>query len=196
MGNTAAALADLSRAVELAPDNDVALFNCAVAHLRAGNDSEGLAMLSRVLQLTPDNERARTVREELAADLGLEEIDRAARVMEQFAYAQCGPGRRWKVELKEMYRFRPHRPHEVYNAALLDLCQVPPAFIQVTVTPAEYTVLILTEKKLPDVDRITLSTVASETIPAQADALLGILNSFVDKGILVKVGDQLRYRGG
>jgi tetratricopeptide (TPR) repeat protein len=195
MGDTASALADLSQAVELAPYNEVALFNCAVAHLRAGNGSEGLAVLSRVLQLRPDNERASALREEIALDLGLEELDRIARVMEQFAYAQCGPGWGWKVELREMYRFQPNRPPEAYNAALLDLCQVPQAFIQVIIAPAEYTVKINAEKQLPGVDRMCLSEVTSDTIPAQTDALWGLLNSFVDKGILVKVGDQLRYEG-
>ena len=195
MGDTASALADLNRAVELAPCNEVALFNCAVAHLRAGNGSEGLAVLSRVLQLRPDNERARALREEIAHDLGLEELDKVARVMEQFAYSHCGPGRGWKVELREMYRFQPNRPPEAYNAALLNLCQVPQAFIQVIVTPAEYTVKINVEKQLPGVDQTCLSEVTSDTIPAQADALLGLLNSFVDKGILVKLGDQLHYEG-
>jgi tetratricopeptide (TPR) repeat protein len=195
MGDTASALADLSQAGELTPYNEVALFNCAVAHLRAGNGSEGLALLSRVLQLKPDDERASALREEIALDLGLEELDRVARVMEQFAYAQCSPGLGWKVELREMYRFQPNRPPETYNAALLDLCQIPQAFIQVTVTPTEYAVKINVEKRLPGIDRMCLSEVASDMIPAQVDVLLDLLNSFVDRGIIVKVGRQLRYEG-
>lgn len=115
--------------------------------------------------------------------------------MEQFAYAQCGPGWGWRVELREMYRFQPNRPPEAYNAALLDLCQVPQAFVQVIITPTEYTVKINVEKQLPDVDRMCLSEAISDTSPAQTDELLSLLNSFVDKGILVKVDNQLHYEG-
>lgn len=195
MGDTESALADLSQAVELDPHNEMALLNYAVAHVRSGKASDGLAILSRALQLRPDNERAIALRDRVARNLGLEELDSVAKAMEQFAYAQCGPGLEWKVELKEMYFFQPKLPQEKYNVAIFDLCQDPQAFIQVMVAPTEYTVKISVEKQVPRVDRLCLADIASHTIPAEIDALLGLLNGFIDKGILTKVGSRLCYRG-
>lgn len=196
LGDIGSALADLGRSVEINPNSEEAYFNYAVAHLHAGNGSEALAALSRVLQLTPNNRRARAWRGRLAFELGLNKLDQVAQVMEHFAYSQCGPGRGWKVELREMYRFQPNRSPESFNAATLDLCQTPQAFIQVAIAPTEYIVKLNVEKHLPDVPQMCLADVISETIPAQHDVLLNLLNSFVDEGILVKVSNQqLRYNG-
>lgn len=116
------------------PSEAEAHFREAVSCLEAGNEPDALLEFSRVLQFTPDHEQALAWRKKLARELGLEDLDRAARLMERFAYSRCGPGTSWKVELREMYRFRPQQPPEPYNAVLLDLCQTPPAFIELTIT--------------------------------------------------------------
>src|ERR1700716_1797827 len=106
------------------PRRDVAAsFNDAEALLAAGNHSDALLRFCRVLQLEPNHEQALVRRQRLAIDLGLVELDRAAGVLEQFAYSHCGPGHAWKVEMREMYNFRPHQTPETYDAALFDLCQ-------------------------------------------------------------------------
>src|SRR4051812_4781517 len=81
-------------------------FRNAVAQMDAGNEPEALLGFSRVLQLVPNHEQASVCREKLARELGLDKLDRAARVMERFAYTHCGPGHGWKVELREIYAFR------------------------------------------------------------------------------------------
>ena len=194
-GNLTAALADLGQAVELDPHNPETHFNHALAHWHAGNPSEALAAASRVIQLTPSDQEARAWRTRLALLLGLNSLDVVAGVLEGFAYSHCGPGRRWKVELRQMHLFRPDGSPETFDAALLDLCQTPQALLQVTATPTEYTVKILEERAVPGAPRPCLFDALSETIPAQADALLDLLNSFIDKGFLVKTGDQLKHVG-
>ncbi len=193
LGDIRSSLADLGRSVELDPNHPEVHFNYAVSHLRAGDAGEALAELSRVLQMTPDNARAQAQREKLASELGLAELDQGARVMERFTYSQCGPGYRWKVGLREMYKFQPHLPPSTYRAALLDLCQTPQAFVELTVTPVEYTVRLLTETRLPGISRTTVSEVITETIAARPDLLLGVLNRFLARGLLVRVDNALRF---
>lgn len=168
-------------------------FNQALTLLRAGDEVGALAAFSRVLQMTPDHAQARAAREKLASELGLAELDKAARVMEDFAYSQCGPGHLWKVELREVYRFRPNQPPLAINAALLDLRQTPQAFVQLIVTPGEYEVRIMVERPVAGVARTTLSQASIETIPAQPDKLMKLLNRMLATGNLVKVGNQLHY---
>src|SRR5712691_303976 len=133
------------------PSDAETYFRKAVSQIEAGNEPEALLGFSRVLQLMPDNEQALVWREKLARELGLDELDRAARVMERFAYSRCGPGNGWKVELHEMYAFRPHQPPETYDAALLDLCQRPPALIEVTLTTSQYKVRLMADRPVPGV---------------------------------------------
>jgi tetratricopeptide (TPR) repeat protein len=194
-GRTETALQDLSRAVQLDPNNPETHFNHALALLYAGHPEAALAAVSRVLQLTPDDREAHTWRVKLARDLGLEPLDEVARVLESFAYSHCGPGRNWKVELREMYAFRPGKRPEAYNAALLDLCQVPQSILQVRMIPGGYIVLLQHERPVPNIDRTCFAEVVSKTIPTGNDALLGLLNSFVDQEVLVKVGNRLRCSG-
>jgi tetratricopeptide (TPR) repeat protein len=194
-GDLSVTLADLSRAVELGPYNAETRFNYALAHWQAGHPEEALAAFSRVLQLTPDDSEARTWRARLVLLLGLEMLDEVARLLEDFLYSHCGPGRKWKVELRQMLKFRPDGPPETVNAALVDLCQTPQALLQVTATPTEYTVTILAERPIPGTPQTGFSDAITETVPARPEALLDLFNGFLDKGILVKAGNQLRYTG-
>jgi hypothetical protein len=168
-------------------------FNQATSLLRAGDKAGALMAFSRTLQLAPDHAQARAARERLASELGLAELDQAAKVMEVFAYSQCGPGHRWKVELREVYKFRPNQPPLAMNAALLDLCQTPQAFVQLTVVPNEYEIRLMVERPVPGVTRTALSQVSLETISAQSDKLMELLNRMLATGILVKFGNQLQY---
>jgi hypothetical protein len=169
------------------------LFRDAMAQLGAENAPDALAGFRRVLQLTPENESALAWRETLANQLGLSKLDRAAQVIERFAYSHCGPGEGWNVDLREMHAFRPHQPPQTYDAALLDLCQTPPAFIEVTVIEDCYKVRLMGDRPVPGVSRTCLSEIAVENTPAKAESLMELLNGFVSSGLLVKRGNQLEY---
>src|SRR5438034_74297 len=93
-------------------------YSYAVSLLDAGKEPEALHAFSRVLQFLPNHEQALAWRKKLVIDLGLVDLDRAARAMEDFAYSHCGPGYGWKVEMRNVYSFKPHQPHETYEAAL------------------------------------------------------------------------------
>lgn len=168
-------------------------FRKAVSQIGAGNEPEALLGFSRVLQLMPDNEQALVWREKLARELGLDELDRAARVMERFAYSHCGPGIGWKVELREMYAFRPRQRPEPYEAALLDLCQTPPVFIELTIAATEYKVRLMADRPVPGVSRTCLSEVKAESIPATEESLMELLKQFLSANTLVVRDKQLRY---
>ena len=172
-----------------------ACFNDAQALLDAGNYSDALLRFSRVLQFVPDHAQALARRERLVIDLGLDDLDRAARLLERFAYSHCGAGYGWKVEMREAYAFSPHQPPETYDAAFLDLCQTPPAFIELTVQGNQYKLRFMVDTPVPGVSRTCLSEVNPQSIPANADALLELLDQFVKTGLLVKVGKRLRYAG-
>jgi len=164
-----------------------ACFNVAQRRLSAGNKWEALMGVSRVLQLTPNHETALVLRERLATDLRLDELDRAARVLEEFAYSHCGPGHKWKVELRRRYALNPHGRRCLYDAAFLDLCQDPPAFIELTLEGNHYTVRLMVNRPVSGVSPTCLSEVTSQSIPAQADALLKLLDRFIEIGLLVKL---------
>ncbi len=170
-------------------------FTRAIKYLRAGNEPEALAAFSRLLQLTPGHEQANAARQKLATELGLAELDQAARVIENFVYAQCGPGYGWKVELREMYQFRPNQPPLTMNAVVLDLCQAPQAFIQLIIMADDYEVSLMVEKPIPGVARTTLSQARTETVQAQPEKLLELLNRMVATGMLINTGNQLQYHG-
>jgi len=193
VGNVSNALTDLSRSVQLDPNNIDANFNYAIALAKADKESEALAAISRVVQLTPNDEEALAWRIRLARKLGLEELDQAARVLEQFAYSQCGNGKHWQVELREMHHFRPHLPYETYNAAVLNLRQVPQALILVATSPDGYSVKLSAERRFPEVSRVTFVDVVSEKSSAEPSALLDLLHGLLSRGILKTAGDRLRY---
>jgi hypothetical protein len=132
-------------------------FTRAIKYLRVGIEPEALAAFSRLLQLTPGHEQANAARQKLATELGLAELDQAARVIENFVYAQCGPGYGWKVELREIYQFRPNQPPLTMNALVLDLCQAPQPFIQLIIMADDYEVSLMVEKPIPGVAHTTLS---------------------------------------
>jgi len=193
MGKISNALADLSRSVQLDPSNVDAYFNYAIALAKADKEPEALAAISRVVQLNPNDEEARAWRNRLAAQLGLEELDQVARVLEQFAYSQCGNGKHWQVALREMYLFQPHLPHQTYNAAILDLRQMPQALVEVTASPDGYKVKLSVEQRFPEVSRATFVEVISEESLAEPTALLTLLHGWLSRGILKTIGDRLRY---
>ncbi|MBN1933950.1 MAG: tetratricopeptide repeat protein [Anaerolineae bacterium] len=195
MGNLASALEDLGRAVEIDPGTDDAWFNYALAHAHAGNMIEALAAISRVLQLVPNDQEASAWRAQLARQLGLELLDQAARILEQFAYSHCGPGRIWKVEPRRMHSFRPDGSAESYNAAMLDLGQKPQAVIVVRVEQAGYHVEVLAELLIPEAPRTPLGQAFVDDIPIQPGALLNLLNGLFARGMLVQSGHSLRWVG-
>jgi len=192
LGNIPAALADLQNSVQIKPTAP-AYFNYALAHLHANNKSEALAALFRVVQLDPNDEEAWSLRAGLAKDLSLEDLDIVARVVERFTYSQCGSGVGWKVELRQMYRFIPNKPHEEYNAVILDLCQQPIALVQIQMMAPKYKVIINFEKSFPETSQRTFVEVITKVIPAKDAALLKTLNGFMKDGILVKSNNCLRY---
>jgi hypothetical protein len=177
------------------PSEAEARFKEALSLIDAGNEPEALFHFSRVLQFIPDHEQALIWREKLVTELGLEELDRAARVMEHFAYSHCGPGYGWKVEMRKMYSFRPHQPHETHDAAILDLGQEPHASIVLTTTGTQYTVKIMVAKPLPGVSRVCLSEVKVASIPAAEESLMELLRQFLSANTLVVRDRQLRYAG-
>jgi tetratricopeptide (TPR) repeat protein len=192
LGNIPAALEDLERSVHFEPFAST-YFNLALAHFHSNQKSEALATLFRVLQLEPNDKEAWSFRERLAKELGLEDLEIIARVVEQFMYSHCGPGIGWKVELRHLYRFIPNEPHEEYNAVILDLCQEPLALIQIQPAPTEYKIIVNVEKSFPETSQRTFADVITKVIPTHDADLLNILNGFIEDGVLIQENNRLRY---
>ena len=192
LGNIPAALEDLKRSVHLEPFAPT-YFNLALAYFHSNQKSEALAALFRVVQLEPNDKEAWSFREGLAKELGLEDLEIIARVVEQFMYSHCGPGLGWKVELRHMYRFIPHKPHEEYDAVVLDLCQEPLALIQIQPVSAEYRIIVNVEKSFPETSQRTFAEVITKVIPAQDADLLNVFNEFIEAGVLIQEKNRLRY---
>ena len=192
LGHIPEALADLEKSVRIEP-TAYAYFNYSLAHYHAHNKSAALAALFRVLQLEPGDKEAQAFRVGLAQELGLAELEIAARVVEQFMYSQCGPGIGWKVELRQMYRFKPNSPHDEYNAVVLDLCHQPATLIEIEYVPPEYRVVIDIEKRFPGVSRQTMVAAVTKDIAASDAALLSVLQGFVEEGVLTLGNGSLRY---
>ncbi len=191
-GNLAAALADLERAVALDPGDAEAHFNYALANFYAHRLTEAFAALLRVLQLTPGDQEALQWRPRLAGQLGLEPWDRAARVLEHFAYSHCGPGRDWKVEIRQMHTFHPNGEIETYNAAVLDPGPRSALLLVVKLTPDGYCVEVMAELAVPDAPRTPFTVVAERTVPQDPDRLLAQLNRLVTEGVLRCTGRRLQ----
>lgn len=183
-GNLEAALADLGRAVALDPGDAETHFNYALANLHARRPTEAFAALLRALQLEPGDQEAQQWRTRLAGQLGLEPWDRAARVLERFAYSHCGPGRDWKVEIRQMHTFHPNGEIETYNAAVLDPGPRSALLLVVKLTSDGYCVEVMAELAVPDAPRTPFTVVAERVVPQDPDRLLAQLNLLVTEGVL------------
>jgi len=192
LGNIPAAIDDLKKAVNLKPTASD-YFNLALAYLHSQNNTEAFATLLRALQLRPHDKEGWSLRNDLAKAVGLEDLDGVARLVEQFAYSQCGSGEEWKVELRKMYRFLGNQHVEEYNAVVLDLCQQPLALVQIQILPLEYKIIINYEKVFPNTTQRTFVDAVTRTIPANDAGLLNVFDEFIKDGVLVKKNHCLRY---
>ncbi len=193
VGKFPEAIADLSKAVKLKPMAR-SYFNLALAYLRSRQPGEALAALQRVTQLEPNDKEARSMRQQIAAKMGLADLDRIAGIVEHFMYSRCGPGQHWSVELRNMYRFRPDDVAEEYVAVILDLFQQPPALIQVQARSEGYEVNIIRLQSFPECPDVpTWVEPVTKVVPAEDAALLGVLNGFIEQGILTRHAGCLRY---
>lgn len=128
----------------------------------------------------------------------LRSLDDAARVLYHFGIFHYGIAAQ-PVTLEEMLEYRKDVRGQLTTAntpgAVLPLSQSPELLIRVTLSLDECTVRLMQEFQLPNTNQSALKAVQSEHIPALGHALLGLLNEWVTKGVLVKQGQQLRYGG-
>lgn len=144
-------------------------------------------------------------------------LENAKQSLAEFARQHCGPSRQkvsgigrkfpgldsgrrekkyWEISIEEMYLFSSTGWEGNVESVVLDLLQIPESIICVTpINPKEYLVRIMIERVAPDVGRIGLKPVISETVPADPFVLRRLLSSFLEQGILVKKKNQLRYGG-
>lgn len=128
----------------------------------------------------------------------LRSLDDAARVLHHFGLFHYGLAAQ-PVTIEEMLEYRKDVRGQLTTAntpgAVLPLSQAPELLIRVTLSLDECTVRLMQEFQLPNTNQTALKAVQSEHIPALGHALLGLLNEWVTRGVLVKQGQQLRYGG-
>jgi tetratricopeptide (TPR) repeat protein len=191
--NIQAAVADLERAVKLIPYDANAHFNFALALYYAGRFSEAHAEIQRVTQLDPIDKEAVAWRAKLAQQLGLADLDEAAKVLEEFALQQTGSGRGWIVEIRQMHQFVPHSVPITYNAAVLNLFQDPPALIEVRNIPPRYTFKIMSGKQIPNTSQMGFFDAVSREIDANPAALHTLLSSLLAERVFIVSAGRLVF---
>ena len=148
-------------------------------------------------------------------------LAKAVQVLREFAHSHCGPDREdvtrtkevlwglisrqitkeevyWAVSIEKLQEFRSDGAPGMIPGAVLDLRQDPETVIRVTLNNSEeYTVMIMVEKEIDGVSHRYEALVSTvwEVVPADSSSLKELLNGFLQQGILVKEGNQLRYGG-
>lgn len=122
-------------------------------------------------------------------------VNDAEYVLVQFARSHLGPSNepRWGVGVEAMKEFGKNGALRSVPGAVLPLSPDPEQCIRVTMEDHTCVVHIMQEFQIPNTPHKGLKPAFIEKCAARADALLDLLNSFVMRGLLVKLGNRLLY---
>jgi hypothetical protein len=116
-------------------------------------------------------------------------LEDVTRVLRHFAATVGVPAR---VTLEEMAEFTSTGWQGNAQCAIMPLN--PKQLFQIKLFPDGCKVSILEELQLKGVKETGQRMALTETVPAHAEALLDLLDSWLARGVLVKDGQQLRFR--
>jgi len=117
-------------------------------------------------------------------------------VLREFFYSHYDKNAKFITRVDRLHTFGQGQPRQV-AAIALELAHQPGLVFWIMLEPNSCSVMLLHGPPSPDYDAylLGLSHVAGEKIPAHRDALLECLNGFIDKGVLIKDDNRLRYSG-
>jgi hypothetical protein len=151
----------------------------------------------------------------------LTSLSAAAMMLEHFAERHCGPStqtekrvkkgllgtlsggtevvarRVWAVTQEELQLYQKDNQDQITQrpslCAVLTLFGQPEVIISVSLTSSECHVRVMEQRLLPGDRLVGFITMALESIPLQSEALLSCLNSFIQRGLLVRTDKGLQY---
>jgi tetratricopeptide (TPR) repeat protein len=128
----------------------------------------------------------------------LETVRDAGRVLVHFALSHLGPApasdeTRWRVGIENVTEFGRNGALTPRPGATLQLASDPEVCVRVMLADHTCTVHLMQEFQIPNTPLKGLKPAHTEQCLARADALLDMLNNFVARGLLVKLGRRLLY---